>query len=168
MVEAGVSQQLTDELVSEEVRQAILEALNQKTRIAVRCQLYIHPKKGLPIPTSCDVFLEPVENLHQRPVFVRQLLPLSGEGRPCSQLRSLVLIRSEPLVELLRAAEGANHLQWRTTYTVARIPLDSTPKECRSMRREEFSMGLESLWQGHGLSRVSSKASGQHFVRGCG
>lgn len=130
MVEAGVSQRLTDELVSEEVRQAILDALNQKTRIAVRCQLHIHPKKGLPIPTSCDVFLEPVENLHQRPVFVRQLLPISGEGRPCSQLRSLVLIRSEPLAELLRAAEGANHLQWRTTYTVVRIPLDSTPKEC--------------------------------------
>ncbi len=109
---AGEIQKLTDVLVPEEVRRAILDALNQHDRIAVRCQLHIHPKNGGPVPTWCDVYFEPVENLHQRPVFMRELLPISGEGKPCSQLRALVLIRPGPLADLLRAAEGANHTQW--------------------------------------------------------
>lgn len=109
---AEVIQKLSDELVPEDVRQAILNALNQDERIAVRCHLYIHPKHDASIETWCDVYIEPEENIHQRPVFVRELLPISGQGKPCSQIRALVLIRSGPLANLLRAAEGANHLQW--------------------------------------------------------
>lgn len=108
----GKTQKLTDTLISEEVRRAILEALNQHDRIAVRCHLYIHPKDDEPVPTWCDVYFETVENVHQRPVFMRELLPISGVGKPCSQLRALVLIRSGPLADMLRAAEGANHTQW--------------------------------------------------------
>lgn len=109
---AGDVQKLSDALVPEDVRHAILNALNQHDRIAVRCNLNIHPKNGTPVETWCDVYLESVENVHQRPIFMRELLPISGEGKPCSQLRSLVLIRSGPLADLLRAAEGANHTQW--------------------------------------------------------
>jgi len=109
---AGEIQKLSDAVVSANVRVAILEALNQQERIAVRCHLNIHPKGELPVQTWCDVYFETVENIHQRPTFVRELLPISGEGKPCSQLRALVLIRPGPLADLLRAAEGANHTQW--------------------------------------------------------
>ncbi|MBX3448933.1 MAG: hypothetical protein KF777_05195 [Planctomycetaceae bacterium] len=109
---AGDSQKLSDTLVPEAVRGAILDALNQHERIAVRCRLHIHPKDAAAVETWCDVYFESVENVHQRPVFMRELLPISGEGKPCSQLRSLVLIRPGPLADLLRAAEGANHTQW--------------------------------------------------------
>lgn len=105
-------QKLSETLVSEDSRREILNALNQHERVAVRCNLHIHPKGTAPVQTSCDVYFESVENFHQRPVFMRELLPISGEGKPCSQLRSLVLIRSGPLADLLRAAEGANHTEW--------------------------------------------------------
>jgi hypothetical protein len=106
------TQKLDDELVPGDVRRGILDALNQHERVAVRCCLHIHPKDAAPVQTWCDVYFEPVEKLCQRPVFMRELLPISGEGKPCSQLRALVLIRSGPLADLLRAAEGANHTQW--------------------------------------------------------
>ncbi len=109
---AGKPQKLSDTVVPEDVRGAILEALKQHERIAIRCHLHIHPKIGDPVETSCDLYFEAVENVHQRPMFVRELLPISGEGKRCSQLRSLVLIRPGPLADLLRAAEGANHTQW--------------------------------------------------------
>jgi hypothetical protein len=109
---AGDIQKLSDALVPEDVRRTILDALNQNDRIAVRCHLHIHPKDAAPVPTWCDVYFEHVEDVHQRPVFMRELLPISGEGTPCSQLRALVLIRPGALADLLRAAEGANHTQW--------------------------------------------------------
>jgi len=108
----GETQRLTEALVSEDVRRAILESLNQKERIAVRCHLHIHPKGTDPVLTWCDIYFEAVENIHQRPVFMRELLPISGVGKACSQLRGLILIRSGPLADMLRAAEGANHTQW--------------------------------------------------------
>lgn len=109
---SGDVQNLTEFLVPDAVRDAVLEALNMHERVAVRCNLYVHPKSGPPVSTYCDVYLEHAENVHQRPVFIRELLPISGEGKPCSQLRALVLIRPGPLADLLRAAEGANHTQW--------------------------------------------------------
>ncbi len=105
-------QKLAETLLPDPVRDVVLNALNQHERVAVRCPLYIHPKDAPPVLTHCDVYFEHAENLHQRPVFVRELLPISGEGKPCSQLRALVLIRPGPLADLLRAAEGANHTQW--------------------------------------------------------
>lgn len=109
---AGEVQKLVETLVPDPVREAILDALNQNERLAVRCQLHIHPKDAPAVLTHCDVYFEHAENAHQRPVFVRELLPISGEGKPCAQLRALVLIRPGPLADLLRAAEGANHTQW--------------------------------------------------------
>lgn len=109
---AGEVQKLGETLVPDTVREGVLDALNQHERVAVRCNLHIHPKDGPPVAGFCDVYFEHAENVHQRPVFVRELLPISGEGRPCSQLRALVLIRPGPLADLLRAAEGANHTQW--------------------------------------------------------
>ena len=109
---AGEAQKLTDTLVPDVVRDAILDALNQHERIGIRCNLHIHPKSGPPVQTHCDVYFEHAENVHHRPVFVREMLPISGEGKPCAQLRALVLIRPGPLADLLRAAEGANHTQW--------------------------------------------------------
>ncbi len=106
------TQKLTEANLPSDVRVAILEALNQNERIAIRCCLHIHPKGGPAVPSHCDVFLEHAENVHQRPVFIRELLPISGEGRPCAQVRALVMVRSGPLADLLRAAEGANHTQW--------------------------------------------------------
>ena len=109
---AGEKQELSAELVSDPVREKVLDGLGQQERIAVRCHLHIHPKDAPPVLTHCDVYFEHVENLYQRPVFVRELLPISGEGKPCPQIRALVLIRPGPLADLLRAAEGANHTQW--------------------------------------------------------
>lgn len=109
---AGELQKLGDALVPEEVRRAVLDALNQHDRIAVRCHLHVHPKDAAPVRTWCDLYFEHAGNLHQRPVFVRELLPISGEGKACPQIRALVLIRTGPLADLLRAAEGANHTQW--------------------------------------------------------
>jgi len=109
---AGEIQKLAESLLPDQVRHAVLDALNQHERATVRCQLYIHPKDAPPVLTHCDVYFEHAENVHQRPLFVRELLPISGEGKPCSQLRALVLIRPGPLADLLRAAEGANHTQW--------------------------------------------------------
>jgi hypothetical protein len=105
-------QKLTDDHIPMNVRDAILDALNGHERIGVRCNLHIHPKNGPAVPTFCDVYFEHAEGVHQRPVFVRELLPISGEGKPCPQLRALVVIRPGPLADLLRAAEGANHTQW--------------------------------------------------------
>ncbi|MDC0273972.1 hypothetical protein OAK91_04490 [Planctomycetaceae bacterium] len=109
---AGDLQKLSEIVVPEDVRGAILDALNQHERIAIRCNLHIHPKGTEAVETWCDLYFETVEKVHQRPIFVRELLPISGEGKPCSQLRALVLIRPGPLADLLRAAEGANHTQW--------------------------------------------------------
>lgn len=109
---AGEVQKLTDPLVPESVRTAILDALSLHERVCVRCNLHIHPKNTPPVLTYCDVYFEHAENVHQRPVFVRDLLPISAEGKPSAQLRALVLIRPGPLADLLRAAEGANHTQW--------------------------------------------------------
>ena len=110
---AGRVQKLDDELVPESVRCAILAGLDQLQQVAVRCHLHVHPKDRDPVLTSCDVYFKAVEDGRDlRPVFVRELLSISGEGRPCSQLRALVLIPSGPLADILRAAEGANHTQW--------------------------------------------------------
>jgi hypothetical protein len=99
-------------LVPAETRGEILRALNELDRAAVRLPLYVHPKNQDPIETFVDVYFEPVENLHQRPMFIRELLQISGEGKICAQLRSIVVIRQGPLADLLRAAEGSNHTQW--------------------------------------------------------
>jgi hypothetical protein len=109
---AGDIQRLSPELVPSETRDRILEALNELNRIAVRLPMYVHPKDRDPIETFVDVYFESVENLHQRPMFIRELLQISGEGKVCAQLRAIVVIRQGPLADLLRAAEGSNHTQW--------------------------------------------------------
>ncbi len=109
---AGTPQSLKDDLVPDGVRAAILNALNEHDRIAVRCHLHIHPKDSQPVPTWCDLYFEHAENFHKRPVFMRGLLPISGVGKPCSQLLAIVVVRPGPLANLLRAAEGANHTEW--------------------------------------------------------
>jgi len=105
-------QKLTDELVPESVRAAVVESLNQHQRFGVRCRLHIHPKHGEAVATHFDVYLERAEQSHDRPTFIRELLPVSGEGDRLSQVRAMVLISPGPLADLLRAAEGANHTRW--------------------------------------------------------
>lgn len=108
---AGEVQKLVEALVPQSVRGAVVDALNQRDRVAIRCHLHIHPKAGPAVPTYCDVYIEHAER-KQKPVFIRELLPISGVGTACSQLLALVLARPGPLADLLRAAEGTNHTQW--------------------------------------------------------
>jgi len=105
-------QRLVDELVPEAVRTSVVAALNQHHRLGVRCPVNIHPKKGAALETSFDVYIERAEQCRDRPTFIRELLPVSGEGERLSQARALVLIRPGPLADLLRASEGANHTKW--------------------------------------------------------
>lgn len=107
-------QRLSEELVPDSVKEAILQAINHRGRVAIRLPLYIHPRNLDAVQTHFDVFLEFAERHHARPEFVRDLLPVSDvrEARPTPQVRALVLVRAGPLADLLRAAEGANHTDW--------------------------------------------------------
>jgi hypothetical protein len=110
----GELQRLTESLVGDDAREALNEALNRRTRAAVRLQLYIHPKNSEPVLTEFEAYVEFADRSHAKPVFVRELLPISDvrEARPVPQVRSLVIVRPGPLADLLRAAEGANHTDW--------------------------------------------------------
>ncbi len=76
--EKGEKQYLKPEHVSNESRNLILETLDQRQRIAVRLQVYVHPKNSGPILTCFDVFLEYSDTSQTKPVFIRALLPVSN------------------------------------------------------------------------------------------
>lgn len=108
----GQLQKLTEDLVPDDVRTAVVDALAQHGRLAIRCLLNIHPRNRDPVQTFFDIYLEHAEDCHDRPTFIRELLPVSGEGERVSQVRAIVLIPPGPLADFLRAAEGANHTRW--------------------------------------------------------
>lgn len=112
--EAWKVQDLTEELVPDKARQAIGDALDQRKRIAVSIPLFVHPKQGDPVATRLMAYLEYAEKNTSKPEFIRELLPVSDvrQARAVAQVRSLVVIEDEPLVQYLRAAEGANHTDW--------------------------------------------------------
>lgn len=116
----GQLQHLDDELVPEPVREAIIQAIDEGERVAIRMPLYVHPKdkgKGKePVLTAFDVFMESADDFRSKPSFIRELLPISGAGtgNAAAHVRALVVIDSGELANLLRAAEGANHTNWNS------------------------------------------------------
>lgn len=107
-------QRLSEELVSQSVKDAIGEALDRRERVAIRLPLHVHPHKGDPQPTFITAYLEFAERQYDKPAFIREVLPVTDvrTARKVSQVRSLVLVEDRPLLSMLRAAEGANHTDW--------------------------------------------------------
>ena len=112
--EAGGMQRLTEDLVSDANREAVAAALDQRERVAVRLPLHIHPRDQEPTRTFVTVFLEFAERQHDKPAFIREVLPVTDvrNASKAAQVRSLVVVEDEPLLKMLRAAEGANHTDW--------------------------------------------------------
>ncbi|MEZ6190411.1 MAG: hypothetical protein R3C45_03875 [Phycisphaerales bacterium] len=112
--DAGQPQRLTGSQLPESVRASVEQALNQRTPVAVRLNLHVHPRDADPVPTYFDVFMELSDRHYGRPMFIRELLPVTDvrDAKAAPQVRALVVIEHEPLASLLRAAEGANHTDW--------------------------------------------------------
>lgn len=108
------TQRLTEELVPDTVRHAVNASLDQRERIAVRLPLHVHPRDAVPQATYILVYLEFAEKQHDRPAFIRGVLPVSDvrKARAAPQVRALVVIEDDAVLKLLRAAEGANHTNW--------------------------------------------------------
>ncbi len=107
-------QEMTEDLVDEEIRERIRHALDSGSRVSIRVPLHIRPREGPAVKTFADVFMEGGQTKARKPTFIRELLPVSDvrDARPVPQVRSLVLIRSGELADFLRASEGANHTDW--------------------------------------------------------
>ncbi|MDN5864046.1 MAG: hypothetical protein L0I62_02360 [Gammaproteobacteria bacterium] len=111
---ADTTQRLEPDLVPENLREALGNALDGGQRIAIRIPVHVHPKDREPERSYFDLFLEYSDEYSNRPTFVRELLPVSSvhNARSAPHVRALVVIDEGPLADLLRAAEGANHTDW--------------------------------------------------------
>lgn len=107
-------QRLAEELVPETVRESIGSALDARERVAVRMPLHVHPRDTEPVETFVTVYLEFAERQHDKPAFVREVLPVTDVrgAWKAAQVRALVVVADEPILKMLRAAEGANHTDW--------------------------------------------------------
>lgn len=107
-------QTLTPTLVPEGARARILHELNERRPVRVRLNLFVHPRDRDPQEAHFDLFLQHSEGASVKPVFIRELLPVTDvrEARSAAHVRGLVVIDEGPLANLLRAAEGANHTDW--------------------------------------------------------
>lgn len=110
----GDTQRLTEELVPDSTRHFINNRLDQRQPVSVSVPLYVHPKGDEPAETFITLHLEFAERVHEKPAFIREVLPVTDvrSARAAPQVRALVVIEDEPILRLLRAAEGANHTDW--------------------------------------------------------
>lgn len=110
----GEPQRLDETLVTDTTRQAINDAFDARQPIAVRLPLHVHPREQSPVQTYVTTYLEFAEHQHDKPAFIREVLPVTDvrSARAAPQVRALVVIEDDAILKLLRAAEGANHTDW--------------------------------------------------------
>ncbi|MEM7680416.1 MAG: hypothetical protein AAF288_00515 [Planctomycetota bacterium] len=110
----GVLQRLENARVPDAVRQHIQGKLDERQPVSVRVPLFVHPKGSEPQSTWIDLHLEFADRAHRKPSFIREVLPVTDvrKARAAPQVRALVVVSDEPILGLLRAAEGANHTDW--------------------------------------------------------
>ncbi|XAL98689.1 hypothetical protein OT109_14005 [Phycisphaeraceae bacterium D3-23] len=112
---ADEKQKWTPGLLPESMRQQIKEALAERKPVAVRFPLHV-PKSGSKetAPSYFDVYLEHHEGGSLRPRFIRECLAISGvKGLSATaRIRSLVVIGSGHLADVLGAAEPPSHNDW--------------------------------------------------------
>lgn len=103
------------ELLLDETRTQIKDALAERKPVAVRFPLYVPSSKTKEIvPAHFDVYLEHNEGGSLRPRFVRECLAISGVRglSATARTRSLVVIGPGDLADLLGAAEPPSHNDW--------------------------------------------------------
>lgn len=103
------------DLLSEAVREQIKDALAERRPVAVRFPLHVPKAQSKePVPAHFDVYLEHNEGGSLRPRFVRECLAISGVRglSATARTRSLVVVESGPLADLLGAAEPPSHNDW--------------------------------------------------------
>lgn len=112
---ADDKQRWQPELLPDDVRQRIKDALAERKPVAVRFSMHVpkaHSKEL--VPAHFDIYLEHNEGGALRPHFVRECLAISDVRglSATARTRSLVVVGSGPLADLLGAAEPPSHNDW--------------------------------------------------------
>ncbi|MEM6256840.1 MAG: hypothetical protein AAGI37_00840 [Planctomycetota bacterium] len=112
---AAEKQRWKPELLADEIRTQIKDALAERKPVAVRFPLHVPSSKTKAmVPAHFDVYFEYNEGRSLRPRFVRECLAISSVRglSATARMRSLVVIGPGALADLLGAAEPPSHNDW--------------------------------------------------------
>ena len=115
----GHAPRWSEELFGPESLRDLRRAFAAGDRVAVRVPVQIERRRGGPVDSHFDVFLESDPDLPAgEDDFVRDGMSVSGVrslGGPHRGHRGLVIVDDEPLSALLGDTEGPAHTEWKTT-----------------------------------------------------
>jgi hypothetical protein len=103
------------EMLSDDLRGTLREALDRGDAVGVRIPIVVRLKRGEPQTSHFDIFLSRDADYESgRPVFVREgIIVTDAKGAKSRGFRSLVVCADKPLADLLGDAENPAHTEWR-------------------------------------------------------
>jgi len=107
--------QWSSELIPEEARASLSEALEKGEHVAIRVPVTVRSKDDPPERSFFDVFMVPdFGNRRDRPTFVREGLIIPNVNAPRTRgVLSLIVVEDPPLAAFLRDAENPAHTEWQ-------------------------------------------------------
>lgn len=114
MPDPARSAKWSDALIDEDALQKLRAGLSGYEPISVRVPVTVKSTSDGDSMSCFDIHLLPERNCKERPVFVREGIIVSGvRDRRIREIRSLVIVKHQPLAEMLGNSENPAHTEWQ-------------------------------------------------------